>query len=58
MRICADDVERLMGAGDRSDRDDLEGWFITWCEGLLAEMLDHVTAAYGGVASGGGGSAE
>ena len=42
---CAEDAERLMAAAGCSDRDGLERHFITWCEGLLAEMLDHVTAA-------------
>jgi hypothetical protein len=41
---CAEDAERMMAAGGCSDRDHLERQFITWCESLLAEMLDHVTA--------------
>jgi hypothetical protein len=41
---CAEDVEPMMAAGDRSDRECLERQFIVWCEGLLGEMLDHITA--------------
>jgi hypothetical protein len=41
---CAEDVERMMAAADGSDRDNPERQFITWCEGLLAEMLAHITA--------------
>ena len=41
---CADDVERMIAAGDRADREHLERLFIAWCEGLLGEMLAHIAA--------------
>lgn len=39
---CAENVWRIMAAGDASHRVDHERLFIAWCEGLFAEMLDHV----------------